>query len=171
MSRWRNLWLAPPFLWAILLLLGNPICKRGEIRSQPAENAGRQSLQSVQLIHKLQTWSAVVLMPASDVDTLRKVRDAVEKLPSVESTESILTAYDNNNWLTRQQAAAIPKPDYDPVREQDLPAISASARKLAAVFLAADAASEVPRRAGSVARSTRLFGIPQNRRHRCRAGA
>jgi predicted RND superfamily exporter protein len=145
-SRWRNLWLAPPFVWAILLLCGIHFAREAKFDPSLLKMQA-QSLQSVQLIHKLQTWSAVVLVPPTDLETLRKVRDAVEKLPSVEGTESILTAYDNDAWLSKQQAAPIPDPDYDPVKIQDLPAVSASALKLAKVFQ--DSSPGVPRTAGS----------------------
>jgi hypothetical protein len=145
-SRWRNLWLAPPFVWAILLLCGIPFAREAKFDPSLLKMQA-QSLQSVQLIHKLQTWSAVVLVPAKDLDTLRKVRGAVEKLPTVQSTESILTAYDNNGWLTQQQAAPIPRPDYEPVQPQNLSAVSESALKLATAFQ--DAGSKRPRRAGS----------------------
>ena len=89
-----------------------------------------QSLPSVQLIHKLQTWSAAVLVPQSDIDKLRRVRDTVSKLPTVAGTESILTAYDNRDWLQQQQVAPIPDPDYDPVLPDNLPALITAIKKL-----------------------------------------
>ncbi len=136
-SRLRHLWLAPPFVWAILLLIGIPYARRFNFDPSLLKMQA-QSLQSVTLIQKLQTWSAVVLAPPADLQKLRQVRDAVEKLPSVQGTESILTAYDNNDWLKSQQAADIPAADYDPVGPGNLAAIQSAATKLAAAMRAAN---------------------------------
>ena len=48
-------------------------------------------------IRKLQAFSAVVL--SKDLDVLRRSREAVKDLPSVASTDSVLIAYDNAEWL------------------------------------------------------------------------
>jgi predicted RND superfamily exporter protein len=136
-SPWRHLWLAPPFIWAILLLLGIPFGQRAKFDPGLLKMQA-QSLQSVQLIHKLQTWSAVVLAPPGDIDKLKQVRDAVEKLPTVAGTESIITAYENNDWLKHQQAPEITTTDYDPVTPQNLPAITTAAGKLAGVIRTTD---------------------------------
>jgi predicted RND superfamily exporter protein len=135
-SRLRNLWLAPPFVWAILLLIGIPFGRRAQFNPSLLKMQA-QSLQSVQLIHKLQTWSAAVLVDPAQIDTLRQVRDAVEKLPVVDNTESVLTAYDNYHWLTEHRANPITRTDYDPIRPDDLPKLSASITKLAAAIRSA----------------------------------
>ena len=91
-----------------------------------------QSLPSVQMIHKLQTWSAAVLVPQSDLQKLRLVRDTVQSLSTVASTESILTAYDNYDWLAQQQIAPIPSADYDPILPENLPGLRTAIAKLPA---------------------------------------
>jgi predicted RND superfamily exporter protein len=135
-SRLRNLWLAPPFVWAILLLVGIPFARRAQFNPSLLKMQS-QSLQSVQLIHKLQTWSAVVLMKSDQLDTLRQVRDAVEKLPVVDNTESVVTAYDNYHWLVDHRANPITRTDYDPITPDDLPKLIASITKLSAAIHAA----------------------------------
>jgi predicted RND superfamily exporter protein len=129
-SRWRHLWLAPPVVWILLLVLGIPFAQRAHFDPSLLKMQA-QTLQSVKLIHKLQTWSAAVLVPPNDLDKLRQVRAAIEHLPTVASTDSILTAYDNADWLQKQQAAPIGQTDYDPIAPQNLPALVASIEKLA----------------------------------------
>jgi hypothetical protein len=85
----------------------------------------------VQLIRKLQTWDAVVL--SRDLGMLRKVKEAVEKSPTVVGTDSILGAMDNDDWL-HSHATELPAIQWKPptrVRPQDLPGIAAAARNLA----------------------------------------
>ena len=135
-SRWRNLWLALPVIWVVLMVLGTffgprPRFDPGLLKMQA------QNLQSVKLVRKLQTWSAAVLTttdldPAKQVDQLRQVRKAVGNLPSVENTDSILTAYDNYEWLHKKDAAEIGDTNYEPIQPQDLPALASAAGKLAA---------------------------------------
>jgi hypothetical protein len=129
-SRLQHLWLAPPFVWAILLLAGIPFARRTTF-NPGLLNMQAQNLESVTLVRKLQTWSAVVLMKPEQIDTLRKVRDAVEKLPVVQGTESVLTAYDNHQWIAGHQATPITRIDYDPVTPADLPELLNSTAKLA----------------------------------------
>ncbi len=135
-SRWRNLWLAPPVVWAVLLLIGIPFAR--EAKFDPGLlKMQAQSLPSVQLVHKLQTWSAAVLTTpgldtAEKIAQLRAVRKAVQNLPTVEGTDSIVTAFDNDQWLRDQQAPEIGPVDYEPVRPQDLPALTTAVTKLAA---------------------------------------
>ena len=134
-SRFRNLWLAPPVVWAILLLIGIPFAHRAKF-DPGLLNMQSQSLDSVKQVAKLQTWSAAVLTttslePGDQVGQLRKVRDAVQHLTTVESTDSILTAYDNADWLRQQQAGEMARVDYEPVSTQNIPAIANAARKLA----------------------------------------
>jgi uncharacterized protein len=132
-SRWRHLWLAPPVVWAVLLALAIPFAQRAKFDPGLLKMQA-QSLESVKLVHKLQTWSAAVLVPPSDLDTLTKVRDAVAQLPTVESTESILTAYENDKWLRDQNAAEIGATDYESVKTNNLPELIAATHLLADDF-------------------------------------
>jgi predicted RND superfamily exporter protein len=132
-SRWRHLWLAPPIVWAVLLMFAIPFALRAKFDPSLLKMQA-QSLESVKLVQKLQTWSAAVLVPPSDLDTLAKVRDAVAKLPTVESTESILTAYDNDQWLRKQNAAEIGSTDYEPVETTNLPELISVTHSLADDF-------------------------------------
>ncbi len=126
-------WLALPAVWAILLLAGAQYMPRahfdpGLIKLQVP------NLESVKLIRTLQTWVAVVL--SKDVEQLRQVRAAVADSPLVASTDSILTAQDNADWL-RKHAADVPKVDWTdptPVASADFAEISAKARSLAKIF-------------------------------------
>src|SRR5581483_1357216 len=85
-----------PLIWMILLVIGIPFMRRTQF--DPGL-LGMQSpnLESVQTVRKLQTWSAVV--SSKDLPTLHASRDALLTAPTVESTDSILTAYDNLAWL------------------------------------------------------------------------
>jgi predicted RND superfamily exporter protein len=132
-SRWRHLWLAPPIVWAVLLMLGIPFEQKAKFDPSLLKMQA-QSLPSVQLVHKLQTWSAAVLVPQNELDKLRQVRDAVAGLPTVQSTESILTAYDNYKWLSDQQATDIDRTDYEPVKVANLPELIASTAELGRSF-------------------------------------
>ena len=84
----------------------------------------------MQVIHKLQTWSAVVL--SKDLNVLRDARSAVQDSPTVQSTDSILKAYDNLAWLQahEKELPTINWTDPTPVTAQDLPRISASAKAI-----------------------------------------
>jgi hypothetical protein len=93
-------WLLLPALWAVLLLCGIPSARKAHF-DPSLLNLQAQNLESVKLVRKLDTWSAVVL--SDDLQMLRKVRSAVIHLPSVDSVESILTAYDNYDWLQKHQ--------------------------------------------------------------------
>jgi predicted RND superfamily exporter protein len=132
-SRWHHFWLVPPVAWVILLVLSIPFARRAHFDPSLLKMQS-QSLQSVQLIHKLQTWSAAVLVPPTDLGILRQVRDKVEKLSSVKDTESILTAYDNYDWLHQQQAVEIGRTDYEPVQPQNLAALISSSGEVAKAF-------------------------------------
>jgi predicted RND superfamily exporter protein len=127
-----------PTVWAILLL--------GGVRFMPGAhfdpgliNLQVPSLESVKLIRTLQTWVAVVL--SKDVNQLRDVRSAVQGLPVVASTDSILNAEDNAHWL-KAHDNEIPKIDWTaptPVEPTDFPAISQKSRNLAKTFANIDA--------------------------------
>ena len=141
-SRWRNLWLAPPVLWAVLLIIGIPFARRA-IFNPSLLKMQAQSLPSVQLIHKLQTWSAAVLVPPSDINKLREVRDAVQKLSTVAGTDSILTAYDNRDWLQQQQANEILRTNYEPVQPENLPSLIVAVSKLPVTMALTDLSNAI----------------------------
>ncbi|MGD0463952.1 MAG: MMPL family transporter [Tepidisphaeraceae bacterium] len=139
----RAQWLVLPLIWMALLLIAS------HYLPSPGFDPGLIDLQvptveSVKLIRTLQTWSAAVL--SRDPEKLRQVRDAVRPLPLVASTESILDAQDNAEWLQRH-AAEVPAIDWSdptPVSAADFPAISAKARSLADVFQPAGASAKQP---------------------------
>jgi uncharacterized protein len=137
-SRLRHLWLLLPVAWVVLLSLSIPFAQKARFDPSLLKMQA-QSLPSVQLIHKLQTWSAAVLVPPSNLSILRQVRDKVEKLSTVKNTESVLTAYDNYDWLHQQQAPGIARTDYEPVTLADLPPITSTTAELATGFRAASA--------------------------------
>lgn len=119
-----------PFIWmAALLLAGTRI-------SDTSFNANllslqAQNLESVQLIAKLQTWSAVVI--SRDLDMLGRVRQAVRPAPTVSSTSSYLDAIDNYQWL-QSQRGTIPAIHWQPTTAltgDDLTAIAGKSRALA----------------------------------------
>jgi hypothetical protein len=119
-----------PVTWIVLVLAGIPFMMRAEFNPNLLDLQA-PSLPSVQLIRKLQTWDAVVL--SRDLGMLRKVKQAVEKSPTVAGTDSILNAIDNDNWL-RAHANELPAIQWKPptrVRPQDLPGIATAARTLA----------------------------------------
>lgn len=125
--------LLPPLAWALLLLLGMPFAQRANFNPNLLELQAPK-LPSVKLVRKLQTWSAVVL--SKDLGQLRQVRQALDRAPTVASTESILTAYDNAQWL-REHANEVPEVAWSEpglVKPSDLPAIASRARTLADRF-------------------------------------
>lgn len=89
-------WIAKPLVWCGLLAAGIPFALRTHfdpnLLSLQAPNH-----ESVRLVRHLQTWSAVVL--SKDLDVLREVRKSVADSALVSGTESILTAYDNLDYL------------------------------------------------------------------------
>jgi len=122
-----------PIIWLAALTSLSPFMSRtnfnpGLIDLQPP------NLESVKLIHTLQTWEAVVL--SKDPNQLRTVRDKVAGLPLVASTESILDAQDNAQWLAtnQNQMPTIEWMPPTPILPADLPAIAAKARNLARAF-------------------------------------
>jgi len=130
---WR--YLAGPILWATAVILLIPAALR---TSFDAGLLGLQApnLQSVQLVRKLQTWSAVVL--SKDLDVLRSARSAVAASPEVAGTESILDAYDNLERI-RQSASGVDRIQWaEPtaVQTSDLPGLAESLRALSAQFQA-----------------------------------
>ncbi|HTW94666.1 MAG TPA: MMPL family transporter [Tepidisphaeraceae bacterium] len=118
-----------PALWVAMLAIVAPFISEAHFDPNLLDLQA-QNLQSVQLIHKLQTWSAVAM--SKDLKLLRQVRDAVQASPTVESTDSILTAWDNYHWLGAHQSE-LPKIDWSSptaVQPGDLPAIAKAAAAL-----------------------------------------
>ncbi len=120
---WRSF--AFPVAWCALLAVG------ASFASRPRFNADLLSLQapdhdSVRLIRHLQTWSAVVL--SKDLQTLGAVRSALSGSPLVQSTESILTAYENLDFL-RVERKTFPTVDWTAPATVEPSAISRIARK------------------------------------------
>ena len=135
---WR---LLMPAAWAVALLLGAVLFAPRTGFNPNLLALQAPGLESVQLVRKLPTFSAAVL--SGDLDLLRRVREAVEGLPSVERTDSILRAHDNAAWLRRH--AGLPLIDWaEPtaVTDRDLPGIAAKARILAEKFARASAAND-----------------------------
>jgi uncharacterized protein len=131
--RSHHLWLILPAIWALLLLAGIPFARQAHF-DPSLLNLQAQNLESVKLVRKLQTWSAVVL--SKDLDKLRQVRGAVENLQTVASTESLLLAQDNYRWL-HDPANALPTINWaapDAITVGDLPRIAGTARALAGKF-------------------------------------
>lgn len=95
-ARRRSRQLVIPILWLLTVLATLPLTTR--IRFDPGL-IGLQApnLESVELVHKLETWSAIAL--SSDLDSLRPLRDALADAPTVAGTESILDAHDNAAFL------------------------------------------------------------------------
>jgi predicted RND superfamily exporter protein len=129
-----------PTAWAVLLMLGGRYMPNAHF-DPGLINLQVPNLESVKLIRTLQTWVAVVL--SKDLNELREVRSAVEHLPVVAGTDSILSAQDNAQWL-KAHANQLPKIDWavpTPVEPSDFGSISQKSRSLAKVFQKVDANS------------------------------
>lgn len=92
--------LLPPAVWVVLLCIVVPFARRTYFNPNLLDMQA-QNLESVKLVRRLQTWSAVVM--SKDLAMLRKVRDAAITSPTVDSTDSILSAEDNYTWLIQHQ--------------------------------------------------------------------
>jgi predicted RND superfamily exporter protein len=127
LAGWRRLLL--PAIGLLLLLAGIPLMLRSRF-SPNLLALQAPNLESVSLVRKLQTWSAVVLSP--DLDTLRRVRQALDGAPTVARTESMLDAYDN--YAAFQDPArklpAINWADPSAVTPDDVARIASKARVL-----------------------------------------
>ncbi len=145
-----------PVLWLIALGAGIPFALK--TRFDPSLlNMQSPTLESVRLIDKLQTWSAVVL--TKDLDVLRAARQAVGSLATVKSTDSILTAYDNLAWLQAHQSD-LGTVNWSPpasVEGSDLKAIAQKARHLASQYSAASREPASQQASASVANSSGAF--------------
>jgi predicted RND superfamily exporter protein len=124
----RNRRLVLPAIWAALLIAGVPLMRRTTF-DPGLLTLQAQNLQSVKLIRKLPTWFEVELTP--DLDLLRRVRTAVEQLPTVDHTESVLNATDNYAYLKGHPLPQIPWVEPTPVSGADLPGIAERALALA----------------------------------------
>jgi hopanoid biosynthesis associated RND transporter like protein HpnN len=123
---WR---LLMPLAWAVLLLVGVLLYVPRTGFNPNLIELQAQNLESVQLIRKLQSFSAVVL--SKDLDVLRRTREAMKDLPTVAGTDSILVAYDNAEWLAAN--AKIPEIKWaepTPLKAGDVSRIADKARSL-----------------------------------------
>jgi len=122
--------LAPPAAWLICLAIVLPFARRIYFNPNLLEMQA-QNLESVQLVRKLQTWSAVVM--SQNLDELRKVRDKVLPSPTVASTDSLLNAQDNYQWLQahQNQLPTITWNDPPAITPDEVKSIALSARFLA----------------------------------------
>jgi uncharacterized protein len=122
-----------PLLWLFLLAAGIPFMQQTHfdpgLLTMQAPN-----LESVRMVRHLQTWSAVVL--SKDLQTLRAARDALKDSPVVGSTESILTAYDNLQWLRdhEKELPAVQWAGPTPIESNDLSHLADTAAALAKTF-------------------------------------
>ena len=125
-SRHRRLIL--PAIWLALLVGGVPFMLR--TRFDPGLlTLQSQDLESVKLVHKLPTWFDAELSP--DLAVLRRVRDAVAKLPTVDHTESVLAAIDNYAYLKAHPLPAVAWVEPTAVAGGDLTGIADRADALA----------------------------------------
>ncbi|MEA2710259.1 MAG: uncharacterized protein QOF78_2860 [Phycisphaerales bacterium] len=137
-TKWN---LLMPACWIAVLIAVIPFMLRA--RFEPSLlSMQAPNLESVKLVSKLQTWSAVVL--THDLDTLRRAREAATDSPKVARTESILTAYDNFAWLREHESElpAIEWSDPEPVAADHLPRLADKAEALAKRFAAHAEASQ-----------------------------
>lgn len=155
-NRSHHWWLVPPAIWATLLVAGVPFAQRAHF-DPSLLNMQAQNLESVKLVQKLQTWFAVEL--SNNLDDLRRVRSAVENLPTVSGTDSILTAYDNYDWL-KQHERDVPNMAWiapRPIQPGDLQRLAGKARALAARLKTIGATSSQPASFTSAAAELELF--------------
>ncbi len=129
--RHRHWRLVLPAAWAALLVAGIPFMRRTAF-DPGLLSLQSQSLESVQLVHKLPTWFDAELSP--NLTVLRQVRAAVERLPTVDHTESVLTALDNYAWLRANPLPDVRWADPTPVSGDDLAGIADRAGALADRF-------------------------------------
>jgi len=120
----------PPALFVLALVLIVPFADRTSFDPNLLDMQA-QSLESVKLVRKLQTWSAVTISP--DLSMLRRVRDAVEGSPTVADMEGVIPAQDNDAWLKAHQSE-LPAIDWAvpaAIGPADLPAMAKVAGALA----------------------------------------
>jgi hypothetical protein len=131
-SNWN---LLPAACWVALLIAVIPFMLRADF-DPGLLNMQAPNLESVKLVSKLQTWSAVVL--SRDLQTLRRARQTLVASPQVARTESVLTAYDNLAWLREHEGdlPAIQWADPAPVEPGHLSRLAGKAAALARRFSA-----------------------------------
>jgi hypothetical protein len=98
-SRGTRRWWVGPVVWLAALVVAGVFARRTGFNPSLLELQA-QNLESVQLVRRLETWSAVVL--SKDLEALRAARAAVAGSAGVERTESVLSAYDNYEALTTE---------------------------------------------------------------------
>ena len=139
---------ALPVAWFVALAVLAPFAMR--VRFDPGLiNLQAQNVESVQLVNKLQTWSAAVM--TDDLAALKRARDALAGSPYVARTESVLDAMDNHDRLHTQapgpesirwaEPPMIPPNSVEPLQRR--------ASAIAARLRAGDAAD--PEREGAIA--------------------
>jgi len=126
-GKWR---LILPCIWIAAIAAGVPFMRRAHFNPSLLDLQAA-NLESVQLIRKLQTWSAVVLSP--DLEMLRRVRDSLAGASAVASTDSILIASDNYDWLQRHKndLLKVEWAEQPPIKPGDLDRLQAKVRVLA----------------------------------------
>ena len=135
-SRWR---LLMPLGWLVLLCFAIPLGFKTQFNPNLIDLQA-PNLESVKLVKKIQTWSAVVL--SKDLDVLRQARASLAGARSVAGTDSLLNAQDNYEML--QAAAGELSVNWaapDPIRAADLPQIADRAASLADSLIAGPAVS------------------------------
>ena len=123
-----------PLVWLVLLCFAIPLGFKTEFNPNFIDLQA-PNLQSVQLIKRIQTWSAVVL--SKDLNVLRQARGALAGASSVAGTDSLLNAEDN--YQTLHAVAEDLKVNWAaPIRclRSDLPQFADRATSLAAVLVA-----------------------------------
>jgi hypothetical protein len=141
-----------PVCWLVLLAIGIPFALRTKFDPGLLELQAPH-LQSVKLVHKLETWSAVIL--SKDLNALRAAREAVASLPVIERTESVLDAGDNRAALNRDipPLPAIEWTDPAPVAADAAPRVARSADTLAGRWTSFPAVAGALRAAAAAARA------------------
>ncbi|MDB5319105.1 MAG: hpnN [Phycisphaerales bacterium] len=134
-------WWLGPVIWGVLLLIAIPFALRTGFNPGLLELQAPH-LRSVQLVRKLETWSAVVL--SKDLEALRRAREALRGAATVERTESVLNAWDNYEALTKQ-IPPLPKIEWaepTPVGAADLARLADRADGLAGTWSGAGGSRE-----------------------------
>ena len=139
-GRWR---LLLPAGWIAALLIGTVFAVRTRFNPNLLDLQAPDT-PAMQPIRKLQTWSAVIL--SKDLDLLRRARNAIEPSPFVASTNSILNAYDNFDWLQthRNELPKIQWTQPPAMSPADLGAIATKARLLADRIAAKTTEKNIP---------------------------
>jgi hypothetical protein len=135
-SRWR---LLMPLGWLVLLCFAVPLGFKTQFNPNLIDLQA-PNLESVKLVKKIQTWSAVVL--SKDLNVLRQARVSLAGASTVAGTDSLLNAQDNYEML--HAAAGELKVNWaapDPIRAGDLPQIADRAASLADSLIAGPAVS------------------------------